>query len=60
MGLITDLDNLEVQTIEQKPLAYLRFKPFANGGCQSHLQSTRIGSNPWLMVEVKVSYSQQE
>ena len=36
------------------------FTPFANGGCQSLLQSTRMGSNPFLMVDVKVCYSQQE
>ena len=37
-----------------------RFTPFANGECQSILQSTRTGSNPWLMVDVKIYYSQQE
>ena len=31
--------------------------PFANGGCQSLLQSTRMGSHPLLMVDVKVYYS---
>ena len=36
------------------------FKSFANGGCQSLLQSTRMGSNPLLMVDIKVYYSQQE
>ena len=36
------------------------FKPIANDGCQSLLQSTRLGSNPLLMVDVKVYYSQQE
>ena len=30
------------------------FTPFANGGCQSLLQSTRMGSHPLLMVDVKV------
>ena len=29
-------------------------KLFANGGCQSLPQSTRMGSNPLLMVDVKV------
>ena len=33
--------------------------PFANGGCQSLLQSTRMGSHPLLMVDVKVYYSQR-
>ena len=36
------------------------FTPFANDGCQSILQSTRMGSNPLLMVDVKVYYSQRE
>ena len=36
------------------------FKSFANGGYQSLLQSTRMGSKPLLMVDVKVYYSQQE
>ena len=36
------------------------FTPFANGGCQSLQQSTRMGSHPLLMVDVKVYYSQQE
>ena len=36
------------------------FTPFANGGCQSLLQSTRIGSHPLLMVDVKVYNSQRE
>ena len=36
------------------------YTTFANGGCQSLLQSTRIGSNPLLMVDVKVYYSKQE
>ena len=36
------------------------FTPFANGGCQSLLQSTRMGSHPLLMVDVKVYYSQRE
>ena len=35
------------------------FTPSANGGCQSLLQSTRMGSHPLLMVDVK-STSQQE
>ena len=30
------------------------FTPFANGGCQSLIQSTRMGSHPLLMVDVKV------
>ena len=34
--------------------------PFANGGCQSLLQSTRMGSHPLLMVDVEVYYSQRE
>ena len=37
-----------------------RFTPFGNGRCQSLLQSTRMGSQPLLMVDVKVYYSQQE
>ena len=36
------------------------FTPFANGRCQSLLQSTRLGSNPLLLMDVKVYYSQQE
>ena len=36
------------------------FTPFANGGCQSLLQSTRMGSHILLMVDVKVYYRQQE
>ena len=36
------------------------FKPFGNDGCQSLLQSTRLGSNLLLMVDVKVYYSQQD
>ena len=37
------------------------FTLFANGRCQSLLlQSTRMGSHPLLMVDVKVYYSQQE
>ena len=36
------------------------FTPFANGRCQSLLQSTRIGLHPLLMVDVEVYYSQQE
>jgi len=35
------------------------FTPFANGGCQSLLQSIRMGSHPLLMVDVKVYYRQQ-
>ena len=34
--------------------------PFANGRCQNLLQSTRMGSHPLLMVDVKVYYSQRE
>ena len=34
--------------------------PHANGRCLSLLQSTRMGSLPLLMVDVKVYYSQQE
>ena len=30
------------------------FTPFANGGCQSLLNSARMGSTPLLMVEFKV------
>ena len=30
------------------------FTPFANGRCQSLLQSTSMGSHPLLMVDVKV------
>ena len=33
------------------------FNPFANGGCQSLLQSTRMGSTPLLMVDVKSTTS---
>ena len=36
------------------------FTPFVNGGNQSLLQSTRMGSNPLLIVDVKVYYSQPE
>ena len=36
------------------------FKPFANGGCQSLLQSTRMDLHPLLMVDVKVYNSQRE
>jgi len=36
------------------------FTPFANGRCQSLLQSTSMGSRPLLMVDVKVYYSQRE
>ena len=36
------------------------FTPFANGGCQSLLQSIRMGSHPLLMVDVKVYYNQQD
>ena len=40
---------------------YLRLiTVFANGGCQSLLQSTRMGSHPLLMVDIKVYYSQRE
>ncbi len=35
------------------------FKPFANGGCQSLQQLMSMGSNPLLMVDVKVYYSQR-
>ena len=31
-----------------------------NGGCQSLLQSTRMGSHPLLMVDVKACYSQHD
>jgi len=34
--------------------------PFANGGCQSLLQSTKMGSHPSLMEDFKVYYSQRE
>ena len=33
--------------------------PFANGGCQSLLQSMTMGSPPLLMVDVKVYYRQR-
>ena len=33
------------------------FPPFANGGCQSLLHTTRMGSHPLLMVDVKVYYT---
>ena len=33
--------------------------PFANGGCQSLLQSTRMDLHPLLMVDVKVYSSQR-
>ena len=37
------------------------FTPFANGRCQSLLQSTRIGSTSLLMIDVKaLLYSQWE
>ena len=36
------------------------FTPFANGRCQSLLQSTSMGSHPLLMVDVKVYYSHKE
>jgi len=36
------------------------FTPSANGRCQSLLQSTRMGSHPLLMVDVKGYYSQRE
>ena len=36
------------------------FIPSANGRCQSLLHSTRMGSHPLLMVDVKVYYSQQK
>ena len=36
-----------------------RFTPFVDGRCQSLLQSTRMGSHPLLMVDVKVCYSQR-
>ena len=36
------------------------FTPSANGGCQSLLQSTSMGSPPLLMVDVKVYSTQQE
>ena len=36
------------------------FPSFANCRCKSLLQSTRMGSHPVLMVDVKVYYSQQE
>ena len=36
------------------------FTPFANGGCQNLLQSTRMGSRPLLMIDVKIYFSQQE
>ena len=39
---------------------WVQFTPFANGKCQSLLQSTRMGSQSLLMVDVKVYYSQQE
>ena len=32
-------------------------KPFANGGCQSLKQLTRMGSHTLLMVDVKVYYT---
>ena len=35
------------------------FTPFVNGRCQSLLQSTRMGSDPLLIVDVKVYYSQR-
>ena len=42
------------------PLNKNGFTPFANGRYQSLLQSTRMGSHPLLMVDVKVYYSQRE
>ena len=36
------------------------FTPFAIGRCQSLLQSTSMGSNPLLMMDVKVYYNQHE
>ena len=36
------------------------FTTFANGGCQSLLQSTSMGSPFAIKVDVKVFYSQQE
>ena len=36
------------------------FTPFAYGRCQSLLQSTKMGSHPLLMMDVKVYYRQQE
>ena len=36
------------------------FTPFANDGCQSLLRLTRLGSNPLLMVDVKICYGQQD
>ena len=36
------------------------FTPFANGKCQSLLQSTKMGSHPSLMEDVKFYYSQRE
>ena len=35
------------------------FTPYANGRCQSLLQTTSMGSHPLLMVDVKVYYSQR-
>ena len=31
------------------------FKPHANGGCQSLLESTRMGSHPLLILNVKAA-----
>ena len=36
------------------------FKLFANGGCQSLRQSTKMGSHHLLLVDVKVYYSLRE
>ena len=35
------------------------FTPYANGRCQSLLQTTSMGLHPMLMVDVKVYYSQR-
>ena len=49
-------DGMEHDEIEHDQM----FTPFANGGCQSLLQSTRMGSHPLPIVDVKVYYSQRE
>ena len=47
-------------TSQNKKIKLALIISFANGRCQSLLQSTRIGSTSLLIVDAKVYYSQQE
>ena len=64
-GSITIKNHIKIQNGEENQGLFSKsttvnengFKPFANGGYQSLLQLTRMGSHPLLMVDIKVYYS---